>query len=140
MIPQSPPAGTLHHVELWVPDLPRAVAEWGWLLTRLGYEQFQDWEAGRSWNLDGTYLVVEQSPAMTAHAHDRLRPGLNHLAFHGGPRDQVDKLAAEAPEHGWTLMFGDRHPHAGGPEHYAAYLSSTDGYEVELVADDPPAP
>jgi catechol 2,3-dioxygenase-like lactoylglutathione lyase family enzyme len=140
MIPQSPPAGTLHHVELWVPDLPRAVAEWGWLLTRLGYEQFQDWEGGRSWNLNGTYLVVEQSPAMTASDHDRLRPGLNHLAFHAGPRGQVDQLTAEAPEHGWTLMFGDRHPHAGGPEHYAAYLSSTDGYEVELVADDPPAP
>lgn len=23
--------GTLHHVELWVPDLPRAIGEWGWL-------------------------------------------------------------------------------------------------------------
>ena len=79
--------GRLHHVELWVPDLSRAVAEWGWLLTSLGYEQFQDWEAGRSWTLDGTYLVVEQSPAMTAPGHDRL-------------------------------------------------LASTDGYELELVADD----
>jgi len=128
--------GSLHHVELWVPDLPRAIAEWGWLLTSLGYEQFQDWEAGRSWNLDGTYLVVEQSPAMTAPGHDRLRPGLNHLAFHAGSREQVDKLTAEAPEHGWTLLFPDRHPHAGGPGHYAAYLASTDGYEAELVADD----
>ena len=27
---------TLHHVELWVPDLGRAVASWGWLLTELG--------------------------------------------------------------------------------------------------------
>jgi hypothetical protein len=57
--------GCLHHVELWVPDLSSAIAEWGWLLTSLGYEQFQDWEAGRSWNLGGTYLVVEQSPATT---------------------------------------------------------------------------
>jgi catechol 2,3-dioxygenase-like lactoylglutathione lyase family enzyme len=132
--------GRLHHVELWVPDLPRAVAEWGWLLTSLGYEPFQDWEAGRSWNLGGTYLVVEQSPAMTAPAHDRLRPGLNHLAFHAGSRGQVDKLAAQAAGHGWTLLFPDRHPHAGGPAHYAAYLANTDGYEVELVADDPGPP
>lgn len=29
--------GMLHHVELWVPDLPRAVAGWGWLLGELGY-------------------------------------------------------------------------------------------------------
>jgi hypothetical protein len=31
-------------------------------------------------------------------------------------------------------MFPDRHPHAGGPDHYAAYLENTDGFEVELVA------
>ena len=107
--------GTLHHVELWVPDLERAIAEWGWLLGRLGYEQFQDWDRGRSWRLAGTYIVVEQSPAMTGAGHDRLRPGLNHLAFHAGSRDDVDTITAAAPEHGWTLLFPDRHPHAGGP-------------------------
>lgn len=53
--------GALHHVELWVPDLARGVAEWGWLLGELGYEQFQDWPAGRSWSRNGTYLVIEQS-------------------------------------------------------------------------------
>jgi catechol 2,3-dioxygenase-like lactoylglutathione lyase family enzyme len=46
--------GVLHHVELWVPDLDRARAEWGWLLGELGYEQYQDWEAGRSWKLGET--------------------------------------------------------------------------------------
>ena len=40
--PGSPRTGALHHVELWVPDLERAKAQWGWLLTRLGYERFQD--------------------------------------------------------------------------------------------------
>ena len=133
----QPAAGSLHHVELWVPDLGRAVQEWGWLLGRLGYESFQDWPDGRSWRLGGTYLVVEQSPALTAAEHDRLRPGLNHLAFHAGPRQRVDELAADGPAHGWTLLFPDRHPYAGGPEHYAAYLASTDNFEVELVAAEP---
>ncbi len=32
-------------------------------------------------------------------------------------------------------MFQDRHPFAGGPDSYAAYLEDDDGYEVELVAD-----
>jgi hypothetical protein len=64
----------LHHVELWVPDLTRARQQWGWLLGELGYEQFQDWEHGRSWRLGGTYLVVEQSPALTAAGLRRL-PG-----------------------------------------------------------------
>ena len=128
--------GTLHHVELWVPDLERAIAEWGWLLGRLGYAQFQDWDRGRSWRLAGTYIVVEQSPAMTGAGHDRLRPGLNHLAFHAGSRDNVDIITAVAPAHGWTLLFPDRHPHSGGPENYAAYLANTDAFEAELVAAD----
>jgi catechol 2,3-dioxygenase-like lactoylglutathione lyase family enzyme len=130
--------GRLHHVELWVPDLARAIAEWGWLLSRLGYEPFQDWQHGHSWRLGDTYIVVEQSPAMTDAEHDRCRPGLNHLAFFAGTRQDVDSLAADGPARGWTLLFADKHPHAGGPDHYAAYLASTDGYEVELVAADQP--
>jgi catechol 2,3-dioxygenase-like lactoylglutathione lyase family enzyme len=129
-----PVTGSLHHVELWVPDLARACTQWGWLLGELGYTQFQDWPAGRSWRLGASYLVIEQSPALTAGDHDRLRPGLNHLAFHAGSRGQVDALAAAGPAHGWTLLFPGQHPYAGGPDHYAAYLANTDGFEVELVA------
>ena len=126
---------SLHHVELWVPDLDRAVRSWGWLLGALGYDVFQDWPAGRSWRSGSVYVVVEQSPALaSAGPHDRLLPGLNHLAFHAGARSSVDALVAEAPAHGWTLMFPDRHPYAGGAAHYAAYLENSDGFEAELVA------
>ncbi|MEU5596370.1 VOC family protein [Streptomyces sp. NPDC020298] len=128
----------IHHVELWVPDLARAEHEWGWLLARLGYHPYQQWEHGRSWRQGPSYLVVEQSPALSGTRHDRMRPGLNHLAFHAGTRDDVDALTAQAPAHGWTPLFADRYPHAGGPEHYAAYLVNTDGFETELVATDPP--
>ncbi len=65
-----------------------------------------------------------------------MHPGLNHLAFRAGSRSRVDALAREAPHRGWSLMFPDRHPYAGGSGHYAAYLEDADGYEVELVADD----
>ncbi|MFI9385963.1 VOC family protein [Kutzneria sp. NPDC052558] len=123
--------GRLHHVELWVPDLDRTIRSWGWLLTELGYGQCQDWSAGRSWRLGETYIVVEQSPALSSDRHDRQRPGLNHLAFHAG--DRVDALVAAAPSHGWTLLFPDKQPYAGGPDHYAGYLSDEDGFEVELV-------
>ncbi|HTJ70037.1 MAG TPA: VOC family protein [Actinospica sp.] len=124
----------MHHVELWVPDLDRAIASFGWLLTTLGYAEYQTWEAGRSWRLGTTYIVVEQSPAQTAGPHDRLRPGLNHLAFHIQDRATLDHLTTTAPTHGWRLLFPDLHPHAGGPTHYAAYLENEDAFEVELVA------
>jgi catechol 2,3-dioxygenase-like lactoylglutathione lyase family enzyme len=121
-------------VELWVPDLDRAERSWGWLLTALGARPYQSWEHGRSWRLGGVYVVVEQSPALSAGTHERTRPGLNHLAFHAGDAAALDALVAAAPAHGWRLLFADRHPFAGGPDHRAAYLEDADGYEVELVA------
>lgn len=125
--------GLLHHVEVWVPDLTTARPRWGWLLGQLGYEPYQSWERGVSYRLGPTYVVLEQSPAMTGRQHERRRPGLNHLAFHAGSREDVDQLVDAVAEHGWHLMFADRHPFAGGTEHYAAYLQDDDGYEVELV-------
>ncbi|MFI5476831.1 VOC family protein [Streptomyces cacaoi] len=132
-----PTNGTLHHVELWVPDLDRAVASLGWLLEALGHTLFQSWNNGCSWRLGPTYLVLEQSPALTGDRHDRCRPGLNHLAFHVEDATSVDQLATDATGHGWHLMFPDRHPYAGGAQHYAAYLENDDGFEIELVAINP---
>jgi catechol 2,3-dioxygenase-like lactoylglutathione lyase family enzyme len=133
-----PATGTLHHVEVWVPDLHRAVTSWGWLLEKLGYAVFQRWPAGRSWRLGATYIVVEQSPDLSAPEHDRRRPGLNHLAFHVDSAALVESLTTRAAQHGWTLLFPEHHPHAGGNDHYAAYLENTDGFEVELVVTPTP--
>ena len=72
---RRPVTGGLHHVELWVPSLSRAEQSWGWLLGALGWAEHQGWPAGVSWLLGGTYLVIEQSPALSADTHDRLRPG-----------------------------------------------------------------
>ncbi len=132
--------GAIHHVELWVPDLGRAAASWGWLLRELGYVPFREWPEGQSWKCGATYIVIEQSPARTAFRHDRHRPGMNHLAFHVADRLTLDRLAEEAPRCGWRLLFADRHPYAGGNDHYAAYLENGDGYEVELVGPLPALP
>jgi catechol 2,3-dioxygenase-like lactoylglutathione lyase family enzyme len=127
----------LHHVEIWVPDLERAERAWGWLLTRLGWTVYQRWEDGRSWRDGETYVVLEQSSALRGDTHDRLRPGLNHIAVQAPDAATVDAVVAQAPEHGWRLLFPDRHPHAGGPDTYAAYLEDADGFEVEVVAAGP---
>lgn len=112
---QVPEQGSLHHVEIWVPALDRAIADWAWLLEALGYTLHQSWDNGRSWRLGTTYLVFEQSPALTQPHHDRLAPGLNHLAFHINTPHTVDLLTAKAQENGWTLLFPDTHPHMRRP-------------------------
>ncbi|NIH79945.1 GNAT family N-acetyltransferase [Amycolatopsis viridis] len=130
-------AGQWHHVELWVPDLARAEESFGWLLTELGWREHQRWRDGVSWKLGAGYLVVEQSPALTGAVHDRCAPGLNHVALHAGSPERVGELAQAALAHGWRPLFAERYPHAGGADHYAAYLENADGFEVELVADWP---
>ncbi|GAB3424496.1 VOC family protein [Flindersiella endophytica] len=127
--------GQLHHVELWVADLAATRGSLGWLLTELGYDVFQEFAGGVSWRLGETYIVAEQSSALVPGAHDRMRAGLNHLAFHVESPAEVDRLTAESSDHGWKLMFADRHPYAGGPDYYAAYLEDDQGFEVELVAE-----
>ena len=78
--------------------------------------------------------MLESGPDVVRTPHERCRPGLNHVAFHAGSRPELDALVADAGAHGWRLLFPDRHPYAGGPEHYAAYLEDAAGFEVELVA------
>jgi catechol 2,3-dioxygenase-like lactoylglutathione lyase family enzyme len=128
----------VHHIELWVPDIDRAKKGWGWILRRLGWTDGDEFPGGFSWQAgtDGSYIVVEQSPALSDSIHDRLRPGLNHLALNAADRDAVDAIVAGSADHGWTLMFPDRHPYAGGPQHYAAFLHDVDGYELEIVAPE----
>lgn len=128
--------GRLHHVEIWVADLDAAEESLGWMLEQLGYECNGRWREGRSYQGAGEYIVLESGEDVTGGGHDRRRPGLNHLAFMAGTRAQVDALTELAQEHGFDLMFEDTHPFAGGRGHYAAYLETSDGFQVELVAAD----
>ena len=74
----------------------RALGSLGWLLETLGYAVSQSWDSGHSWLLGPTYLVLEQSPALSADRYDRCRPGLNHLAFHVEDAATVERLAVAA--------------------------------------------
>lgn len=128
--PDRPPLRAVHHVDLWVDDPVTAGGEWGWLLGELGWEH-----DGVAWQHDdGTYLFLERSPDQVDASHDRLRPGVNHLAFCCASRELLDRVRAESSAHGWRELFADRYPHAGGDQHVALYLENSEGFEVEVVA------
>jgi catechol 2,3-dioxygenase-like lactoylglutathione lyase family enzyme len=121
----------IHHIDLWVSDVDQAADEWAWLFGEL------EWEADgthRSWcHPDGTYAFLERSPDQAPVPHDRLRPGVNHLAFTVESRELLDRMRAESSAHGWHELFADRYPHAGGDEHVALYLENSEAFEVEIV-------
>jgi hypothetical protein len=123
----------VHHIELWTIDLAAVEDGWRWLLTTLEWAEDETWEDGRTWrHPDGTYVVLEQSPAVTG-PHDRMRAGMNHLALQCAGRSALDALRNAAARNGWTQLFADRYPHAGGPQHTALFIENEQGFEVEIV-------
>ncbi len=128
-------AGLLHHVEINVSDLNRSIAFWGLFLEELGYTPFQEWENGKSWKLADTYLVfVQTEERFLDVSYHRSRVGLNHLAFYAESREHVDNITRKLKEKGIKILYEDRHPFAGGKEHYAVFFEDPDRIKVELVA------
>ncbi|WP_409302717.1 VOC family protein [Peribacillus sp. SCS-155] len=127
--------GLLHHIELNVSDLGKTTEFWGWFLEELGYRPFQEWEKGRSWKLEDTYIVfVQAEDRFLDPPYHRSRVGLNHLAFQAESQSHVDELTAKLRERGIPLLYSDRYPFAGGKTHYAVFFEDPDRIKVELVA------
>lgn len=125
----------LHHVEVWVADLDDARQSWEWLLPKIGFEPHGEWDDAFSWSCGDQYVTFVTPPLLRDVPHDRRAPGVNHLAFHAGTRAEVDAIVAHGPANGWSPLYHERYPHAGGPEHYAGWLENTAGFKVELVAE-----
>lgn len=129
--------GLIHHVELYVSDLEQSLAFWGWFLEDLGYQVFQEWDTGQSYKLGETYIVFVQTDEQFLDVpYHRKRVGLNHLAFHAESRDQVDAITTKLLDNGVTILYPEKHPFAGGDEHYAVYVEDPDRIKVELVAPE----
>lgn len=126
----------LHHVELWVAEPPTLQDDWAWLLQRLGFMLETEWPGGQTWAAGGSYLTLTTSPNLSDPTHDRRRAGLNHLAFRADSREAVDAVMAEAPERGWTPLYQERYPHAGGDGHYAGWLENAAGFKAEVVSEE----
>ena len=127
--------GTLHHIELYVKDLNKSKEFWGWLLDELGYKEYQQWEQGISYILEKTYIVfVQVEERFLDIPYHRCRPGLNHLAFHGGSKAFVDKVTLKLREKNVKILYEDKHPYAGGEGYYAVYFEDPDRMKVEITA------
>lgn len=127
--------GLIHHIEIYVSNLERSAAFWGWFLSELGYKPYQQWEEGCSWKLEDTYLVFVQAKEKYMDvSYNRCRVGLNHLAFHALSRAQVDELTSGVRARGMNVLYQDQHPFAGGENYYALYFEDPDRIKVELVA------
>lgn len=127
--------GLIHHIEIYVSNLRQSQEFWGWLLEDLGYDSYQKWDKGQSWKLDQSYIVfVQVDDKFLDIAYHRRRVGLNHIAFHAASKEHVDTLTEQLKEKQIPILYQDRHPFAGGPNHYAIYFEDPDRIKVEIVA------
>lgn len=127
--------GTLHHVEIYVSNLEKSRIFWTWFLEELRYELYQTWDEGFSFLLGNTYIVFVQT--LDKHLeprYHRCRTGLNHLAFWAESQTHIDELTNKLKARGISILYKDRHPHAGGPDYYALFFEDPDRIKVELVA------
>lgn len=125
----------LHHIEIYVSDLARSTAFWSPLMQRLGYREDR-WSGGINYVKDGAayFCFLPAPPEHLAAGYHRQRVGLNHVAFRAESRAQVDALTAWVRDNGHPLLYADRHPYAGGDDHYALYCEDPDRIKVEVVA------
>lgn len=128
--------GMLHHIELYVKDLNKSIAFWGWLLEELGYKEFQKWPQGISYIFEKSYIVfVQVEDKYLDVLYHRCRPGLNHLAFFGGTNAFVDEMTVKLRARGVTILYEDKHPYAGGPDYYAVFFEDPDRMKVEIIGE-----
>ena len=130
--------GVLHHLELYVRDLEVSAEFWGWLLAQLGYEPLEEWDEGISWrpaDQEPGSLALVLAPEGAGDL-DRRSVGLNHVAFAVASRAAVDALTEGLQGRGVRILYPDRHPYAGGRDHYAVFFEDPDGLKVEVVAAD----
>ncbi|OFZ30727.1 MAG: hypothetical protein A2622_13745 [Bdellovibrionales bacterium RIFCSPHIGHO2_01_FULL_40_29] len=89
--------GQIHHVEYYVNGLEKTKLFWGWFLSKMGYTEYQNWDAGISYaHKNQTYLVfVEVEPAHRQFINNRQAAGMNHIAFKGGSQQELKSLVEE---------------------------------------------
>ena len=129
--------GEISHVELNVRELKKSVEFWGFLLTRLGYTEYQKWENGRSFGKGNSYIVFVQVENKYSKNHfNRKNIGINHISFHCSSRTLIDSIRNEAINMGYTLLHDDRYPKAGDWDEYSLFLEGPDRIKVEVVCKE----
>jgi catechol 2,3-dioxygenase-like lactoylglutathione lyase family enzyme len=125
----------LHHVEIYVSDLKKSTKFWTPFMQLMGYEA-EKWSGGINYLKDGqSYFCFLPAPKEhLAAGYHRKRVGLNHLAFTGNSRAHVDEIAAWVKASGFTSLYNEKYPYAGGKNYYAVYCEDPDRIKVEVVA------
>lgn len=128
--------GTINHIEIYVSNLTNSKKFWNWLLVKhLGYKVYQSWSNGISYSINSNYYIVfvQTSEDKLTPSYNRTHVGLNHLAFSISDIQTLKQIRSELQLKGYTELYADKYPHAGGNDNYTLYFEDPDRIKVELV-------
>ncbi len=128
--------GSIHHLDLTVRD-PWASREfYARVLGFLGYHQSDESPRGFDFDLntlEGFCSIGIVKARDEAAPHDRYSPGLHHVAWTAGSREDVDALHALLVEMNAQVLDPPAdYPRYGDP-YYAVFFADPDGLKLEFV-------
>jgi len=123
----------MHHIDLTVSDLKRAIAFYDPILTRLGFRHDGAFtQRNADWISDSIGIGLVQARA--GHAlHDRYSPGLHHLAFNAESRAVVDEFHEFLVARGVEILDPPAEYPQYGPGYYAVFFADPDGLKLEVA-------
>jgi glyoxylase I family protein len=130
--------GLVHHIDLSVSDLERSRTFYDAVLGYLGYTRAEDYPNGSDWNRASEPFhsigIVRASGPNASRTHDRLSPGLHHLAWMADSNEDVDALHALLQQSGAEILDPPSLYPQYGSDYYAVFFADPDGLKLEFVA------
>ncbi len=124
----------LHHIEIYVSDLSKTRAFYDFILPKLGYKIFQEWDKGFSYKCDREYIVfVEVRDKYKDSYYNRCNVGLNHLAFCCNDKKIIEEVLAELANRKIKTLYGNKHYNSD--DNYTIYFEDPDRIKLEITLD-----
>lgn len=131
----------LDHLGLNVPDLEAAKSYYDELMPFLGFEPFfitaDEFSYQPVGGKPGTRIFFYRAPLPNEYV--RKHVGLQHLAFRGRTRDQVDSAHGKALEMDSEILFSPRLFPQYHESYYASFWFDPHGFLLEIVCSKPQA-
>lgn len=130
--------GLISHLDLNVARPAESVMFYGLVLGHLGFDRHDLDDERAWWSLaypDGAVLGIEIRPPAQPpprDQHERYAPGIDHLAFHAGSRDDVDALYAALIDAGFPVAEPPME-YDYTPGYYAVAVDDPSGIRIEVV-------
>lgn len=125
----------LDHLGVTVVDIDRGIAQFGAVLSALGFEYEGRIKDSAAWCKDGETEIIVFGPrdADDADPHVHGRVGWQHLAFAVESRGEVERMHRVAVEAGWAVVRDPKLYPRFNERYFASFVEDESGIRIEFM-------